>query len=105
VDEGDIGQPRAAESGPQLEPLLKCLLVFVTRHVFDDDGVITFADFAALVGLAFPLLWDIYKLGRQRWLRDKLHNIILQHTACVSMTTTIQLVLAARVWLLTLFGG
>jgi hypothetical protein len=32
-------------------------------------------------------------LGRRSWLRDKLHNIIQQHTAWVSMTTTIQLVL------------
>jgi hypothetical protein len=85
VDEGDIGQSRAAEPGPQLEPLLKRFLV---GRVFDDDGVITFADFATLLGLAIPLLWDIYKLGRRSWLRDKLHNIILQHTAWVSMTTT-----------------
>jgi hypothetical protein len=28
-------------------------------------------------------------LGRRSWLREKLHNIILQHTAWVSMTTTI----------------
>jgi hypothetical protein len=93
VDEGDVGQSRAAKPGPQLEPLLKNLLVFLVERIFDDDGVITFADFAALLGLVFPFLRDIYKSGRRSWLRDKLYNIILQHTAWVSMTTTIQLVL------------
>jgi hypothetical protein len=58
---GDIGQSRAAEPGPQLEPLLKHLLVFLVGRVFNDNGVVTFADFAALLGLAFPLLWDIHK--------------------------------------------
>jgi hypothetical protein len=53
VDERDTGQSRAAESRPQLEPLLKRLLVFLVRCVFDDNSVVTFADFAALLGLAF----------------------------------------------------
>jgi hypothetical protein len=48
VDEGGVGQSRTAEPGPQLEPLLKRLLIFLVRRVLDDDGVITFADFAAL---------------------------------------------------------
>jgi hypothetical protein len=43
-----------AEPGPQLEPLLKCLLVLLVGRIFNDDGVVTFADFAALFGLAFP---------------------------------------------------
>jgi hypothetical protein len=46
-----------------LEPLLKHLLVFLVGRVFDDNGVVTFADFAMLLGLAFPLLWDMYKSG------------------------------------------
>jgi hypothetical protein len=61
MDEGDIGQSRAAEPGPQLESLLKHLLVFLVGRVFDDDGVIIFAYFAMLLGLAFALLQDIYK--------------------------------------------
>jgi hypothetical protein len=65
VDEEHVGQSRAAEPGPQLEPLLKHLLVLLIECIFDDDGVVTFADFAALLGLAFPLLRDIYKSGRQ----------------------------------------
>jgi hypothetical protein len=64
VDEGDIGQSRLAKPRPQLEPLLKHLLVFLVSRVFDDDDVVTFADFVALLGFAFPLLRDIYKSGR-----------------------------------------
>jgi hypothetical protein len=63
MDEGDIGQSRAAEPGPQLEPLLKRLLVFLVGRVLNDDGVITFADFAALICLAFPLLRDTSRGG------------------------------------------
>jgi hypothetical protein len=47
-----------------LEPLLKHFFVFLIGRVFDDNGVVTFADFAALLGLAFPLLWDIHKSRR-----------------------------------------
>jgi hypothetical protein len=54
VDEGHIGQSRAAEPGPQLEPLLQRLLVLLVGRIFDEDGVITFADFAALFALPFP---------------------------------------------------
>jgi hypothetical protein len=44
----------AAKPGPQLEPLLKHLLVFLVGCIFDDDGVITFADFTTLLSLPFP---------------------------------------------------
>jgi hypothetical protein len=81
MDEADVRQSRVAKPGPQLEPLLKRLLVFLVGRIFDDDGVITFANFAVLLGLAFPLLRIIYKSGRPSCLRDKLYNIILQHTA------------------------
>jgi hypothetical protein len=64
IDEGYVGQSRTAKPGPQLEPLLKRLLVLLIGHIFNDDGVVTFADFAAFSGLAFPLLRNIYKLGR-----------------------------------------
>jgi hypothetical protein len=43
LDERDIGQSRAAEPRPQLEPLLKRLLVIFIRCVFNDDSVVTFA--------------------------------------------------------------
>jgi hypothetical protein len=78
VDEGHVGQSRVAEPGPQLEPLLKSLLILLVGCIFDDDGVVTFADFAALLGFAFPIFRDIYKSGRRSRLRDKLYNVILQ---------------------------
>jgi hypothetical protein len=71
-----------------LEPLLKHFFVFLIGRVFDDNGVVTFADFAALLGLAFPLLWDIHKSRRQSRLRDKHYNVILQQVHWVSTTTT-----------------
>jgi hypothetical protein len=61
-----------------LESLLQHLLLLLVRRVFDDDGVFTFAGFAAFLPLAFPLLWDIHKSGRRSRLRDKLYNVILQ---------------------------
>jgi hypothetical protein len=56
LDERDIGQFRAAESRPQLEPLLKRFLVIFIRCVFDDSSVVPFADFATLFDLALPHL-------------------------------------------------
>jgi hypothetical protein len=63
LDERDIGQFKAAEPRPQLEPLLKRLLVIFIQCVFNDDGVVTFADFVALLRLAFPFLWDSTSRG------------------------------------------
>jgi hypothetical protein len=77
----------------RLHATLRGLLVLLVGRIFDDDGVVTFADFAALLGLAFSLLQDNYKSGRRSWLRDKLYIVILQQVHLVSMTTTIQLVL------------
>jgi hypothetical protein len=78
IDEGHVGQSRTAEPGPQLESLLKRLLVLLVGRIFNDNGVVTFADFVALFGLAFPLLRNIYKSERRIRLRDKLYNVILQ---------------------------
>jgi hypothetical protein len=64
LDERNIGQSRAAESRPQLEPLLRRFLVIFIRCVFDDHSVVTFGDFAALFGFALPLLWDFNKSRR-----------------------------------------
>jgi hypothetical protein len=52
LNEGDIGQPRSAELGPQLNPLLQRLPVFFVGRIFNGDGVVTFADFAAFFTLA-----------------------------------------------------
>jgi hypothetical protein len=88
LDERNIGQSRAAEPRPQLEPLLKRLLVLFICCVFNDDGVVTFADFAALLSLALPLPWDFHKSGWGSRLRDKLYYVILHQAHWVSMTTT-----------------
>jgi hypothetical protein len=88
LDERDVGQSRAAESQPQLEPLLKCFLVILIRCVFGDNSVVPFADFAVLFGLALALLWDFDKSRRRIRLGDKLHYVILQEAHWVSMTTT-----------------
>jgi hypothetical protein len=78
----------AAESRPQLGLLLKHFLVIYIRCVFDDNSVVTFADFAALLGLALPFLWDFDKSGRRNRLGDKLHYVILQQAHWVNTSTT-----------------
>jgi hypothetical protein len=83
---------------------LKRLPILLIGHVFNGDGVVTLADFAAFFGLAFALLQNIYKSGRRNWLREELWNVILQQIAWVSMSTTIQSVLEDRAQLLTSFG-
>jgi hypothetical protein len=47
-----------------LEALLKRLLVILVGRVFDDNNVVSFADFAALLGVALPLVWDFDKSRR-----------------------------------------
>jgi hypothetical protein len=41
------------------------------------DGVITLADFTALLGLALALLWNIHKSRRGSWVGYKLRQVIL----------------------------
>jgi hypothetical protein len=43
---------------------LKRLLVILVRCVFDDKSGVSFADPAALLGLALPPIWDFDKLRR-----------------------------------------
>jgi hypothetical protein len=47
-----------------MEPLLERLFVLLVGRIFNDVGVVTVADFAALFGLALPLLRNIHKSGR-----------------------------------------
>jgi hypothetical protein len=78
-------QSRAAESRPQLEALLQRLLIVVLLgRVFDDYSVVSFTNFAPLLGLGSPFLWDLDKLRRQRRLGDELHQ---QEAQYVSTTT------------------
>jgi hypothetical protein len=72
-----------------LKSLLQHLPVLLIGRIFNGDGVVTFADFTSLFGLALALLWNIYKSRRGSWVRDKLHNVILQHTTWVSATVSI----------------
>jgi hypothetical protein len=67
---------------------LKRLPVILVRCVFNDYCVVSLTDFAALLGLALPLIWDLDKLRRRRRLGDKLYYVILQEAHCVSTTTT-----------------
>jgi hypothetical protein len=43
---------------------LKRLLIILVRCVFDDNSVVPFTDFAALLGFALTLLWDFDKSRR-----------------------------------------
>jgi hypothetical protein len=43
---------------------LKRLLVIFVRCVFNDNSVVSFADFASLLGLSLPLLRDLDKSRR-----------------------------------------
>jgi hypothetical protein len=81
-------QSRAAKPRPQLEALLqRFFIVVLLGHVFNDNCVVSFTNFAPLLGLGLPFLWDLDKLTRRRWLGDELHQVILQKAHNVSMTT------------------
>jgi hypothetical protein len=73
----------AAEIAPTVSPIL------LVGGIFYGDGVITFYDFTVLFSLALALLQNIYKLWRGSWVGDKLRNVILQQTTCVSVTASI----------------
>jgi hypothetical protein len=55
--------------------LLEHLPILVVVGIFNGDGVVTLADFAALLHFAFFLLWYIFK-SRGR-IGDILGNVIL----------------------------
>jgi hypothetical protein len=73
-----------------LEPLLERLPVLLVGRVFYGDGVVTLADFTALLALALDLLGNIHKSRRVSWVTDKLRQIILHQTVWVSSTSTMQ---------------
>jgi hypothetical protein len=60
-----VGQPRSAEPGSKLKPLLQRLPIFLVRCIFNGDGVVTLANFMTFFCFAFALLWDIYKSRRR----------------------------------------
>jgi hypothetical protein len=58
-------QPRAAEPRPRLEALLQRLLIVVLiGRVFNDNCVVSLANFALLIDLGLPFLWDLDQLRR-----------------------------------------
>jgi hypothetical protein len=56
VNKGDIGKNRTAEPGLQLKTVLQRLPVLLIRCIFNGDGVVTFADFTAFLGISLSLL-------------------------------------------------
>jgi hypothetical protein len=81
-------QARAAEPRPQLEAVLQRLLVVVLiGRVFNDNCVVSLANFAPLLGLGLPFFWDLDQLRRRRRLGDKLRQVILQEAQLISATT------------------
>jgi hypothetical protein len=44
----------AAESRPQLEALLQCLLIIFLKRMLDDYCVVSFTNLAPLLGLGLP---------------------------------------------------
>jgi hypothetical protein len=81
-------QARVAEPRPQLGTVLQRLfIVLLIRRVFNDNYVISLANFAPLLGLGLPFLWDLDQLRRQRRLGDKLLQVILQEAQIISATT------------------
>jgi hypothetical protein len=84
-------QARAAKPRPQPEAVLQHLLVVVLiGRIFNDNCVVSLANFTPLLGLGLPFLWDLDQLRRRRWLGDKLRQVVLQGAQLISATTLMQ---------------
>jgi hypothetical protein len=71
-------QARAAKPRPQLEAVLQHLLVIVfIGRIFNDNCVVSLANFAPLLGLGLPFLWDLDQLRRRCRLGDELRLVVL----------------------------
>jgi hypothetical protein len=46
----------SAEPGPQLKSLLQRFPVLLVGRIFNGDGIVTFADFTAFLGLVLAFL-------------------------------------------------
>jgi hypothetical protein len=82
-----MGQSRSAEPGPELKSLLQRFPNLLVACVFNGDSVVTFTDFTTFLHFTLALLWNIDKSRRGIWIGDKLHDVILQQTTWVSVTT------------------
>jgi hypothetical protein len=88
LNERYVWQSRAAETRPQLEAILERLFtVLLIGRVFNDNCVVSLANFAPLLGLGLPFFWDLDQLRRRRRLRDELRQVILQEAKLISATT------------------
>jgi hypothetical protein len=91
LNERDVRQARTAEPRPQLEAVLQHLLVVVLiGRIFNDNCVVSLANFAPHLGLGLPFLWDLDQLRRRRRLGDELLQVILQAEQLISETTLMQ---------------
>jgi hypothetical protein len=71
-----------------LETLLeRLLIVLLIRRVFNDNCVISLANFAPLLGLGLPFFWDLDQLRRRRRLGEELRQVILEEAQLISATT------------------
>jgi hypothetical protein len=72
-----MGQSRSAEPGPELKLLLDRFPILLVGCVFNGDGVVTLADFAAFLHFALALLRNVLKSGRGSRVGDIFGNVIL----------------------------
>jgi hypothetical protein len=72
-----MGQSKSAESGPLLKLLLERFPILLVGCIFNGEGVVTLADFAAFLHFALALLWYIFKSRRGSWVEDILGDVIL----------------------------
>jgi hypothetical protein len=71
-----------------LETLLeRLLIVLLIGRVFNDNCVISLANFAPLLGLGLPFFWDLDQLRRRRRLGEELRQVILEEAQLISATT------------------
>jgi hypothetical protein len=67
--------------------LERLFIVLLIGRVFNDNCVVSLANFAPLLGLGLPFLWDLDQLRRRRRLGDELRQVILQEAQLISVTT------------------
>jgi hypothetical protein len=91
LNERDVRQARTAEPRPQLEAVLQRLLVvLLIGRVFNDNCVVSLANFVLLLGLGLPFLRDLDLLRRRHRIGDELLQVILQEEQLISATTLMQ---------------
>jgi hypothetical protein len=67
--------------------LQRLLIVVLIGRVFNDNCVVSLANFAPLLGRGLPFFWDLDQLRRRRRFGDELRQVILQEAQLISATT------------------